>query len=110
MDSVKKAFARNFSRLLNQSGKNQKEFSEIVCVAPATVNGWMQGKILPNSDKLELIAQYFRVDVGELVSFMPSGDSIPPQITKYILALNDDGRKKLEEYLSDLSQIEKYKK
>ena len=110
MDSVKKAFARNFSRLLNESGKTQKEFAEIVCVAPATVNGWTQGKILPNSDKLELIAEYFRVDVGELVTFLPKHNIIPPHFVTMISRLNDDGLHKLEEYLADLADMEKYTK
>ena len=52
---------------MERSGKTQKEMSEIVGVAPSTFNDWMKGKKYPRIDKIEILANYFRILKSDLI-------------------------------------------
>ena len=78
---------------------------------------------LPQS-KILAIAEALRVDPGVLMGSDGSSEktaigldfgttfsaAIPNNILAYIACLNSDGLKKAEEYLADISDMEKYKK
>ena len=84
-------------------------------ITPSTFSDWKKGKSQPNVDKLVKIARY----LGTSVEYLVTGEStepLPPvplsskqeAILQAFDALNDEGQKKVADYIEDLG--EKYKK
>lgn len=63
----KETMAKNLQYYLERSGKTQKEMSEIVGVATSTFNDWMKAKAYPRIDKIEIMANYFRILKSDLI-------------------------------------------
>jgi transcriptional regulator with XRE-family HTH domain len=63
----KEIFARNLSYYVDKSGKSQKELAEVAGVAPSTFNDWMKAKKYPRIDKIEILANYFRILKSDLI-------------------------------------------
>ena len=63
----KEIFSKNLKHYLNQSGKTQKEIAEVVGVAPSTFNDWLRAKKYPRIDKIEILADYFRILKSDLI-------------------------------------------
>ena len=63
----KEIFARNLSRYVERSGKQQKELAEIVGVSTSTFNDWMKGKKYPRIGKIEKLAGYFGILKSDLI-------------------------------------------
>ena len=63
----KEVFARNLSYYLSKCGRDQKEVAEIVGVAPSTFNEWIKAKKYPRIDKIEILANYFRIQKSDLI-------------------------------------------
>ena len=63
----KEVMARNLLYYIEKSGKSQKEIAEIVDVAPSTFNAWVKAKKYPRIDKIEMLADYFRILKSDLI-------------------------------------------
>ena len=63
----KETFSKNLSYYVKQSGRDQKEIAEVVGVAPSTFNEWVKGKKYPRIDKIEMLANYFRILKSDLI-------------------------------------------
>ena len=63
----KEIFAKNLSYYVKRSGRDQKEIAEVVGVAPSTFNEWVKGKKYPRIDKIEMLANYFRILKSDLI-------------------------------------------
>lgn len=63
----KETFAKNLSYYLERSGKTQKELAEVVGVAYSTFNDWIKAKKYPRIDKIEILADYFRILKSDLI-------------------------------------------
>lgn len=63
----KEIFAKNLSHYVDKSGKSQKELAEVAGVAPSTFNDWIRGKKYPRIDKIETLANYFRILKSDLI-------------------------------------------
>lgn len=63
----KQIFAKNLNRYIEGSGKSKKEISEIVGVAPSTLNEWTKAKKYPRMDKVEILANYFGIRKSDLI-------------------------------------------
>ena len=63
----KETFARNLAYYVRLSGRDQKEIAEFVGVAPSTFNEWIKGKKYPRIDKIEMLANYFRILKSDLI-------------------------------------------
>lgn len=60
-------FAKNLSYYVERSGKTQKEIAEIVGVSKSTFNDWMKAKKYPRIDKIEIMADFFRILKSDLI-------------------------------------------
>lgn len=60
-------FAENLKLLIAKSGKSRQTISEDIGVAYSTFSEWCSGKKYPRIDKIELLSQYFKVPVAQLV-------------------------------------------
>lgn len=63
----KEVMAKNLRYYVERSGKTQTEMSEIVGVATSTFNDWMRGKKYPRIDKIEIMANYFKILKSDLI-------------------------------------------
>jgi len=63
----KEVMAKNLHYYVERSGKTQKEMAEIVGVATSTFNEWMKAKAYPRIDKIEIMANYFKIMKSDLI-------------------------------------------
>jgi transcriptional regulator with XRE-family HTH domain len=80
----KEIFAKNLAHYLERSGKDQKEMAEIVGVAPSTFNEWMKAKKYPRIDKIQMLADYFGIQMSDLIEKVSEEGYSPsePQLTE----------------------------
>ena len=64
---IKDVMEKNLKYFLKKSGKTQKEMCEILGVSTSTFNDWMKAKKYPRIDKIEMMANYFRVLKSDLI-------------------------------------------
>jgi transcriptional regulator with XRE-family HTH domain len=80
----REVFRRNLQQLMDKAGITRKRASEAIGVSYSTFNGWYYGNAYPRLERLEEIAEYFGVDVTELVgeqnSILPEKE--PTQVNK----------------------------
>ena len=63
----KDIFAKNLSYYVERSGKNQKEIAEDLGISPSTFNNWIKGVKYPRIDKIEMMANYFKILKSDLI-------------------------------------------
>ena len=63
----KEIMSRNLLYYMDKTGKSQKELAEIVGVSTSTFNDWVKAKKYPRIDKIELLANYFRILKSDLI-------------------------------------------
>lgn len=117
--------ARRLSYILNLRDMTAQELSNRSGVGKSSISHYINGNNEPHSHNAGKMAKVLNVDPQWLMGFDVSmekktvygldfGNSfsatIPGNLFAYISLLNSDGLKKAEEYLADLSDMEKYKK
>lgn len=60
-------FAENLTRLVNGSKLPQSEIAKRINVSPQTFNTWTQGKAIPRMGKIQLLADYFKIEKSDLI-------------------------------------------
>lgn len=60
-------FSRNLRKYMERSGKTQRDLAEIVGVSSATVSDWLNEKKYPRIDKIEILANYFKILKSDLI-------------------------------------------
>lgn len=63
----REVFAKNLAYYIEKSGRTQKEIAEIVGVSTSTFNDWVKAKKYPRIDKIEILADYFRILKSDLI-------------------------------------------
>lgn len=63
----KETFSKNLAFYVSICGKEQKEIAEDIGVATSTFNDWVKGKKYPRIDKIELLANYFKIKKSDLI-------------------------------------------
>jgi len=117
--------ARRLSYILNLRDMTAQELSNRSGVGKSSISHYINGNNEPHSHNAGKMAKVLNVDPQWLMGFdvlmekkevygLDFGNSfsttVPSNILAYIAGLNSDGLKKAEEYLADLSDMEKYKK
>lgn len=60
-------FVENLTRLVNGSKLPQSEIAKRINVSPQTFNTWIQGKAIPRMGKIQLLADYFKIEKSDLI-------------------------------------------
>lgn len=60
-------FANNLKYYLEKNERTQKELAQIIKVSQGTVCDWIKGRTYPRMDKVEAIAEYFRIEKSDLI-------------------------------------------
>lgn len=68
VDEIKRLFSINLKRIMLENGKTQSDIVKDLNFRQATVSDWLNGKKYPRMDKIEMLAQYFRISIDELIS------------------------------------------
>lgn len=63
----KEVFAKNLKYYKELKGVNQKELAEIAGVSAPTVHDWLNANKYPRIDKIEILANYFRILKSDLI-------------------------------------------
>lgn len=63
----KETFAKNLVYYLSICGREQKEVAEDIGVPTSTFNDWVKGKKYPRIDKIEALANYFKIKKSDLI-------------------------------------------
>lgn len=67
-DEIKRLFSINLKRIMLENAKTQSDIVKDLSFRQATVSDWLNGKKYPRMDKIEMLAQYFRISIDELIS------------------------------------------
>ena len=90
----KETMAKNLRYYVERSGKTQKELCEIFGVATSTFNDWMKAKKYPRIDKIEIMAQYFRILKSDLIEEKSEGHKEMQKkndvLSNIVLKMNED--------------------
>lgn len=54
-------FLKNLETLLEQNDLNQLQFSKLISIPQGTINNWFKRKNIPNTETIEKLANYFKV-------------------------------------------------
>lgn len=60
-------FQRNLRRQLDLAGKTQKEVAEAIGATTGNFSDWIKGRSFPRVDKLQALADYFGIQMSELI-------------------------------------------
>lgn len=76
----KEIFSKNLLYYIEKRGKTQIEIAEALGVSRSTFNEWVKGKKYPRIDKIEKLANYFRIKKSDLIedkkTFSPPDENI----------------------------------
>ena len=76
-DRQRQIFSNNLRRLIDVSGKTQKDVADAIGVSQQIMNVWARGKAIPRMGKIQRLADYFGVEKSDLIDEKPEGPSIP---------------------------------
>lgn len=109
---TKETFARNLRYYLSQTGKTQKELSQIIGVSAPTMHEWCSGKKTPRMDKVQKLAEYFNCSNSDLLedkSKQPTDSELSIRKREFIQrvsAMSDAQLDRLEQILALVENIE----
>ena len=86
----KEVMAKNLRYYVEKSGRTQKEMCEILDVSTSTFNDWMKGKSYPRIDKIELLANYFKILKSDLIEDKSEMQKNNDTITDAIVRMRSD--------------------
>lgn len=66
-EEIRKIFSRNLTRILEESGKTQKDLVNYIGVSSSTVSNWCTGQKLPRMDKIQSISAWLGVENSDLL-------------------------------------------
>lgn len=95
-------YYENFEKLCILSNIKPNKVSKETGISTATLTSWKQGKYTPKQDKLQLIADYFKVSVDYLMTGKESEFTIEMAKTDVALSNMPDRMKKYALLMADL--------
>lgn len=67
----KRIISKNLKRLIESSGKEQKQVAADLDINAPTFNQWVNGKAIPSVSMLHTLAEYFAVRIENIVDEQP---------------------------------------
>ena len=100
-EKIRQEFAKNLKKYMDANGQKQIDLSRHLGVSTGIVSNWCSGKKIPRIDKINAIAEWLGIDFALL-----TGEREPTEIetiNNTYSTLNDEGKKRLIEYLQLLA-------
>jgi len=117
MTENKKVFQQNLLNMLAKYNKTQKEVADAIHVSPQTFNTWCQGIAIPRMGKIQLLADYFHINMSDLIEkqhpitdedalfdVQISEDEELKEVMKKYYALDDQKKKHVIDLINLLSE------
>ena len=113
MESFKNIFSNNLTTLMKINDKTQQDIAEALNVNRASVSYWMRGLKVPRADKIDALCSVLSCTREDLLGTDLTEQSFHLRQTQEsvqmaIETLNEDGCRKVLEYIEDLG--DRYKK
>ena len=93
-EAYKKIFSRNLNYYMELNGKTQSDLINDLGFNKSAVSTWCNGSRLPRMDKVETLAQYFRINRSDLIDEKPP-DPLTPRDERDIEKILDQTREQL---------------
>ena len=107
----KQVFSKNLMNILNLRKKSQIEVANAIGVSQQTFNTWCRGVALPRMGKVQLLADYFNINMSDLIEPTATPAPVPSLspdrkelLDKYDV-LNQEGKDKLIERADELISL-----
>ena len=71
---ARQIFVTNLKREMRRTGKTQSDISRALNIPLSTVSSWHSGASYPRVDKMQALADYFRVSMRDLTDDMSASD------------------------------------
>lgn len=97
-ETYKRIFSKNLNYYMELNGKSQSDLVNDLGFNKSAVSTWCNGSRLPRMDKVETLAQYFRINRSDLIE-EKSSDTLTPKDER-------DIAKRLDNTLSDLEDTQ----
>ncbi|MEG0798738.1 MAG: helix-turn-helix transcriptional regulator [Acidaminococcaceae bacterium] len=113
-DKIREVFTKKLNRFLQIKSVTQLELAKHMNVSNTTINNWVKGYKMPRMDKIDAICTFFNINRSDLLEDAQDPTPAPtlPQAEENLLTdyrkLNNTGKRKAAEYVSDLTDTEKY--
>lgn len=114
----RKVFSENLKRVMEARRKTQTDIINDLKLNKSAVSTWVNGTRLPRMDKVDLLADYLRVNRSDLIedhsqSSEPLSSSTAlnepeEKLLTHYRNLNEEGQEKLVEYAEDLEASGRY--
>lgn len=113
MTEQEKEYARiigkNLRRIAYEHDKTQVQIAKDLKQPTATVSSWMNGTRIPRIGKIDLLCDYFGVSRSDIMEpYKINKPSEDDKLLQSFHSLNNTGKEKLLDYLSDLLDNPKY--
>lgn len=76
-DRQRQIFSNNLRRLIDVSGKTQKDIADAIGVSQQIMNVWARGKAIPRMGKIQRLADYFGVEKSDLIDEKNETSRVP---------------------------------
>ena len=64
----KAVFPKALQYYMNINGKRQQDLIKDLHISSPTISQWINGKMFPRMDKIEMLANYFHIDTTDLMT------------------------------------------
>lgn len=107
-------FSKRFKELRASQNLTQDELAKKLELSKSSISMYENGNREPDFETLELIADYFNVDMNYLLGNTNKTtrflDSKQFELLSAFDCMNEDGQKRILEYVKDLMELSKYTK
>lgn len=86
---LKRILAKNLNLYIDRSGKNQTDIARELGIPEMTMSNWVKAKTYPRADKVQLLADYFRINRYDLTEEMPENIELASPKTVLIPVLGE---------------------
>jgi len=112
-----KTFGANLVEAREKLGISQKQLAELLGITATRLNYWEKDKRQPDIEMIKKIAEILKTSPSDLLGwdekYNPNGkladEVLELELLENFNKLNDSGKQKVKEYLSDLLEIEIYR-
>lgn len=66
-ETLRVIFAKNLKHYMGQMNRTQTDLCKYMKVSSATVSDWCNGRKMPRADKIQTIAKWLGVNIGDLM-------------------------------------------
>lgn len=66
-DTLREIFAKNLRQYMEKTGRSQADLCKYMKVSSATASDWYNARKMPRTDKMQTIAKWLGVNIGDLM-------------------------------------------